>query len=252
MADNFTPDTDTDVAYAADEIAAVKHMRMKAQFGEDGSATDVSATNPMPVGGSGAAALGKAIDSSAGATDVGVPLLAVRDDALGALTPAEGDWVPVRVDASGYLWSKLGSNSGTVIGDVNVITAPADDRTTDSQSVALALDALMNDHTAVTPSYAVIDAASSGDNTLVTATASQVIVVHSLFLVAAGTVNVRFESGAGGTALTGQMNLVANTGFVLPFNPVGWFRCGTNTLLNLELSGAVSVDGSLQYTKIAA
>lgn len=100
------------------------------------------------------------------------------------------------------------------------------------------------------PAYAIIDAATSGDNTLVAAVTSRRIRVLALFLVSAGTVNVRFESGAGGTALTGQMNLVANTGFVLPYNPAGWFETGVNTLLNLELSAAISVDGALTYIEV--
>lgn len=99
----------------------------------------------------------------------------------------------------------------------------------------------------VTVKYAVIDAATSGDNTLVAAVTNKKIRVLSVFLVAAGTVNVRFESGASGTALTGQMNLIANTGFVLPYNPHGWFQSAESTLLNLELSGAISVDGALTY-----
>lgn len=94
---------------------------------------------------------------------------------------------------------------------------------------------------------AVIDAATAGDNTLVAAVTNKKIRVLSAFLVAAGTVAVRFESGAGGTPLTGQMNLVANTGFVLPHNPHGWFQTADSTLLNLELSAAVSVDGALTY-----
>lgn len=104
--------------------------------------------------------------------------------------------------------------------------------------------------TIVTPKYAVIDAATSGDNTLVSAVTSKKVRVLSLLLVASGTVNVRFESGAGGTALTGQMNLVANTGFVLPYNPAGWFETASNTLLNLELSAATSVDGVLTYIEV--
>lgn len=43
---------------------------------------------------------------------------------------------------------------------------------------------------------------------------------------------------------------MANTGFVLPFNPVGWFQTATNTLLNLELSGAISVDGCVVYIEV--
>lgn len=93
-----------------------------------------------------------------------------------------------------------------------------------------------------------IDAASSGDNTLLAAVTGRKIRVHALFLVSAGTVTVRFESGASGTALTGQMNMVANSGFVLPFNPAGWFETAPATLLNLELSDGVSVDGSFTYS----
>ena len=102
----------------------------------------------------------------------------------------------------------------------------------------------------LTPKFAKIDAASSGDNTLVAAVASRKIRVVALFLVSAGTVTVRFESGAGGTALTGQMELTAQSGFCLPFSPVGWFETASNTLLNLELSGAISVDGTLVYIEV--
>ena len=100
---------------------------------------------------------------------------------------------------------------------------------------------------APTVKFAVIDNASSGDNTLVSGVSSKKIRVLSLFLVSAGTVNVRFESGASGTALTGQMNLIANTGFVLPYNPAGWFETAASALLNLELSDVVSVDGAITY-----
>lgn len=104
---------------------------------------------------------------------------------------------------------------------------------------------------------AIIDAASSGDNTLVAAAGVDPdslvglkIRVTSLFLIAAGAVNVRFESGASGTALTGQMNLTTNSGIVLPYNPDGWFETSANELLNLELSDAVSVDGALKYVEV--
>lgn len=108
---------------------------------------------------------------------------------------------------------------------------------------------LYENGTALTTKYAVIDHATSGDNTIVSAVASKKIRVLAGVLVAAGTVNVRFESGAGGTALTGVINLVANTGFVIPYVPVGNFQTATNTLLNLELSGAVSVDGWIVYVE---
>jgi len=95
-----------------------------------------------------------------------------------------------------------------------------------------------------------IDAASSGDNTLLAAVSDKRILVVSLFFICAGTVNVRFESGASGTALTGQMNFVVNTGIVLPYNEYGWFVTAKEELLNLELSDAISVDGSFGYRAV--
>lgn len=128
-----------------------------------------------------------------------------------------------------------------------VLTASISGAVTVQQDVSTLRDASNN---ALTPKYAVLDVGASGNNTLIAAVASKKIRVLAAFLIAAGTVNVRFQSGAGGTALTGQVNLVANAGFVLPFNPVGWFETAVNTLLNLELSAAVSVDGSLVYVEV--
>ena len=48
MADNTTLPGTGDVI-ASDDIAGVKHQRVKVEFGVDGVATDVSAANPMPV-----------------------------------------------------------------------------------------------------------------------------------------------------------------------------------------------------------
>lgn len=74
--------------------------------------TTPGTTNRVDVGavipGTDATNLGKAIDSVAGATDTGVAVLAVRDDALSALTPIEGDYANLRVDANGNLWVNLG------------------------------------------------------------------------------------------------------------------------------------------------
>ncbi len=108
-----------------------------------------------------------------------------------------------------------------------------------------------NEHTSPAPiKFAVIDNAGSGDNTLVSAVPTKKIRVLSFMLVAAGTVTTRFESGAGGTALTGQMSWVANTGVMGAYSPVGLFETAAGALLNLELSGVVSVDGYLVYQEV--
>jgi hypothetical protein len=153
-----------------------------------------------------------------------------------------------QVDIVGAL--PAGTNN---IGDVDVASLPALAAGTNLIGRVAAspeTNTVYDGTTALTPKFAAIDAASSGDNTLVAAVNPKKIRVLAAFLVSAGTVNVRFESGAGGSALTGQMNLIANTGFVLPFNPAGWFETASNTLLNLELSAGVSVDGALTYVEV--
>lgn len=95
--------------------------------------------------------------------------------------------------------------------------------------------------------YAVIDASGAGDNTVVAAVTGRRIRVLSAFAVGAGAVTVKFQSGAGGTDITGAMSLSANGGFVLPFNEGGWFQTDQGALLNVSLGGAVNVAGGISY-----
>jgi len=143
---------------------------------------------------------------------------------------------------------KLAANSGVDIGDVDVTSAPARVATTDAITAKLATDKIQNGLTACTPVFVSISAASSGDNTLVAAAgASNKIRVLSYTLIATGAVAVAFESGASGTALTGDMSIAATGGITCAFSPVGHFETAANTLLNLELSAAVQVSGHLTY-----
>lgn len=97
---------------------------------------------------------------------------------------------------------------------------------------------------------AVIDAATSGDNTLVAAVTGKKIRVLNIVIISAGSMTIRFESGASGTALTGQMTVAAGTGFAPGFDPTGHFETAAGALLNMELSGATSADGWLTYVEI--
>lgn len=103
---------------------------------------------------------------------------------------------------------------------------------------------------AVTPKYAAISASSSGNNTLISSVSGKKIRVLAVWLVSNGTVNAKFQSGAGGTDLTGLAYLIANTGFALSFNPAGWFETASTTLLNLNLSAAIAVGGSITYIEV--
>lgn len=93
--------------------------------------------------------------------------------------------------------------------------------------------------------YAVINAATSGNNTIKAAAGvGKKIVVTSVSIISDGTVDIRWESGADGTALSGQMPLLVNTGYSAS-DPNGLFETAANALLNLELSAAVNVHGHI-------
>lgn len=109
---------------------------------------------------------------------------------------------------------------------------------------------ITSDADILTPKFAAISASSSGNNTLVAAVTSKKVRVVALALVGAGAVNAKFQSGAGGTDLTGLFYLTYGGGIVLPFNPVGYFETASNTLLNLNLSAATAVGGCLTYVEV--
>mgnify|MGYP000865272866 CR=1 FL=1 len=75
--------------------------KLAANSGVDIGDVDVTSVTP----GTSATSLGKAVDGAAGATDSGVAMLAVRDDALTTLTPIDGDYVNPRVNARGATWT---------------------------------------------------------------------------------------------------------------------------------------------------
>jgi hypothetical protein len=94
-------------------------------------------------------------------------------------------------------------------------------------------------------------ATSATDTTIVPAVAGRKIRVVSLVLVASGGANnARLESGTGGTALSGVMNLAANGQLVLQRNISGWTETAVGALLNLELSAVTAVGGMIAYVLV--
>lgn len=116
--------------------------------------------------------------------------------------------------------------------------------------VCLNTKTMANGTTALVPKFAKINAGTNGNNTLVAAVTAKKIRVLSVYVVSSGTVNGKFQSAAAGTDLTGLSYMVVNSGFVLPFNPIGWFETIAGELLNLNLSAGVTVGGSLTYVEI--
>lgn len=103
--------------------------------------------------------------------------------------------------------------------------------------------------------FAAIAAASSGNNTIVSAVSAKKVRILSLCIVAASAVSLYFVSASGGTVVfggsTNKISLAANGGFVLPYNPGGWFEnASTNQDLIMNLSSAVIVSGGCTYIEV--
>jgi len=96
---------------------------------------------------------------------------------------------------------------------------------------------------------------TSGDKTLVAASAGKKVKVLGATLIAAGDVDVQFRSGTGpGTALTGVMSLARDgNGFVANPAPVGYhhFETVAGEALILNLSAAIQAGGWLVYVQEA-
>lgn len=102
--------------------------------------------------------------------------------------------------------------------------------------------------TALTPGMATISVSATG--TLVALVSSKQIRVLALSLMSNGTVNVKFQSHASPTDITGLYYLIANTGFVLPYNPLGWFQTIAGEALDINLSASIAVGGCLTYVAV--
>lgn len=208
-------------------------------------------TDQVP--GTGATNLGKAIDGIAGATDTGVAVLAVRDDALATLTPADGDYAPIRVDSTGGIWIggtahdaqdtgnpiKLGARADSTI-KANTMVADGDrtDLIADIDGLLLTkLNAPFSDliSEVVTNTNGTSTAFTNFSNVASTRNYVTAIAVYNSSATA-GTVD--FRDGTGGSVLwtmpipAGGGSVIA-TGFPL-------FRTSAATALAFDVSGALS------------
>jgi len=96
---------------------------------------------------------------------------------------------------------------------------------------------------------AVIDTASSGDNTLVAAVTGQTIRLYKIVLYANAANTVILKDGAS-TKLMGNIDLPAKAGYVIDNDSSGHcpFTCTVSNALVLNLSAATQVSGRVWYT----
>jgi hypothetical protein len=99
---------------------------------------------------------------------------------------------------------------------------------------------------------AVVNCGANGDNVIIAAVAAKRIAVLGCCVIATGTVNVTWWDGAAGVQKTGDINLQAREGYVLPIGgPTSYWWIGTvNTALVLNLSVGIAVDGIVSYREI--
>lgn len=100
--------------------------------------------------------------------------------------------------------------------------------------------------------YTAINAAASGNNTLIAAQGAGIkIRVVGFFLANTTALTAKFQSGAGGTDLTGPMALATLAFVTAPFSTGGWFETAANALLNLNLSAATQVSGVVAWVAVS-
>ena len=97
-------------------------------------------------------------------------------------------------------------------------------------------------------SEAALNFASSGDNTIVSASSGKIVRIFRIFFVVAGDVNVKMKDGAG-TDLTAAMTMKTGGSFVLDYDSFPWFSTVAGNAFLINLSGAVQVSGRIYYTQ---
>lgn len=112
-----------------------------------------------------------------------------------------------------------------------------------------------NGTTALTPRFAKVGTGSSGDNTLVSAVTSKKLRVLACAIIWNADTNIYFHDNAGTPVplfgdSTNTLGIKAGGGFVLPFNPAGWFETTAGQALVLNQSAANKGAGSLTYVEV--
>ncbi len=161
------------------------------------------------------------------------------------------------LESGGNLAALAGAVSGGRM-QVEAASLPARTATADSMVAKLATDTIHNGSTPLVPKFANIGAAASGNNALVAAATGKKLRLLAIALIATGEVNLYFNDGTAELFADSSNSVPLDAtgsngtgGFVLGFNPLGWFETAdVNRPLNVHLSAAVGVCGSLVYVEV--
>jgi len=86
--------------------------------------------------------------------------------------------------------------------------------------------------------------------TVVALVGGKSIRVISAQLIADSALTVKWQSHVTPTDITGSAYLAANGGYVLPYNPDGWFQTISGEALDLNITGTGNVGGSITYIAV--
>ena len=101
-----------------------------------------------------------------------------------------------------------------------------------------------------TVKFAVVNASSSGNNTVIAAATGKKFRVLSYVIVTTTAVTAQWASGTSPTALSGAMALGATGGVSANFNPAGHVETAEGEALVLVLGGAIQASGHVTYQEI--
>ncbi|ODM71669.1 hypothetical protein A6X20_06930 [Bradyrhizobium elkanii] len=183
----------------------------------------------------GATSIAKAEDVASADADVGVPAMAIQKATPADTAGSDGDYAMLQM-SSGRLWVDASGKTLTVGAHATYAMQET--------------SAISNAGTSLTPKFAKISASSSGASTVVAAVASKKIRVIEWNVLPHDAVNIKWQSHTAGD-ITGLLELAAKgNGIARPFNPVGYFETTAGEALDLNLSSAVAVGGSLVYVEV--
>lgn len=260
MADNTTQGgsdtlaTDDLTTINGSASSGVKVERVKIGYGSDGSFRDVDSTYPLPVD----SELTTANLDTGGGTDTRAVVGLASAESGGGVLVGSSNPLPVgdgggsiTVDGSVTVGTALPAGDNN-IGNVDIATMPAADRTTDSIAAAPEFGKVVIDGTVYTVTTVIVDASTSGNNTIVSAVASKTIRVLAFDLVANAAVTAYWRDGTAGSKRSGSYYFggtghgIAKSSAHIPVLATG----SVNTALVLNLSGAVAVGGTVSYITV--
>lgn len=249
MADNIDVTPGTGATVAADDVGGALHQRVKLSLGANGTAVDAGAgagavgtdTQRVTLGSDDPAVVAlQLIDNAISGSEMQVDVVA----ALPAGTNNIGD-----VDVLSLPSIPAGTNN---IGDVDVLTLPALAAGTNligRTSASHETSTVYSGTTALTPKFKKIDCSSSGNNEIVAAVTGKKIRVLAWDVSPSDVVNFKWRTAS--TDITGLYYAAnAGNGVARAFNPVGYFETVSDEALNLNLSAAEAVGGSLVYVEV--